>query len=69
MLDVAKGMWADVESTAKEMIASKKTIAPLLSPDGHPMFYVSTDKSLLRIALMEADVDGTTVYVGMRANA
>lgn len=64
-MEVAKGMWGEVESTAKRMIASGQSIAPMLSPEGTPMFYVSTDKSLLRIALMESDLDGSKIYVGV----
>jgi len=67
VFQVAKGMWEDVESTAKQMLASDLTIAPMLSPDGNPMFYITTDKSLLSLSFMSVDMNGTRVFGGMRA--
>jgi len=67
MIAVARGLWKDVEEVAKKMLAEGKTIAPLLSPDGHGMFHVTTDEAQLSGALMELDVDGTKVYAGLKA--
>ena len=65
MFQIANGMKAEVDKAAKAMVASDVTLAPLLSPDGSPMFYVATDKSQLRLTFGSTSVDGTTVYVGI----
>lgn len=64
MFRIADSLRSDVESAAREMINSGKDITPLLSPDGHPMLYISTDKSKLRMAFFEVSVEGATVFVG-----
>ena len=65
MIKIADGMKASVRSAAEEMIAAGKTTAPMLSPDGDPTFYLSTDKSRLRVRLMSVDIGGVTVFVGL----
>lgn len=65
MFNVAKGVWTHVEAAAKELMASKEDTAPVKSPDGNPMLYVASDKSKLRLSLMEVEVDGTKIFVGI----
>ena len=67
MIVIADGLKDSVKSAAAEMLKAEKTIAPLLSPDGDPMLYMTTDKAQLRATFMSVDVESTTIFVGLRA--
>lgn len=66
MFVMSKGMPKDVERTARQMVTEKQAIAPLTITGGKPTFYVTNDKSLLRISFMRQEVDGTAYFVGLR---
>lgn len=68
MIKIAKSLDEKARSAAKEMLAAGTDLAPLLSPDGDPMFYLATDKSRLRATFMSVDIDGVTVFVGLLAD-
>jgi len=67
MFQVAKGFAADAKAKAEEMLGTGETFAPLLSPSGTVLSYITTDKSLLRIAWMKLEVEGTEFHVGLKA--
>ena len=67
MFEVSQGLKEKAVAAATRMLADAMTIAPIATPEGNAMFHVSTDKSRLRSAFLEIEVNGSTVYVGMLA--
>ncbi|MFH1047799.1 MAG: hypothetical protein V1738_05850 [Patescibacteria group bacterium] len=66
MFSMADGIQKDLLAVAKAMIAAGESTRPVLSPDGTVLMHLVLAEDQLRLTIASVDVDGTTVFGGLR---
>ncbi len=68
MIKMAGGVMEDARTLAREMLANGECVASY-PPGKRPMFHLTTDPSLLDLAMGSFDIDGVEVYLGFLRNS